>query len=127
MFDAEYVKGAELFAKMFEIDKKMIGKDLIITGEGRLDNYLLEKLPITVTKIAHKSNVPVVFVCGQIDENININELKKIGIIDVLCCSKYYRDNKINIDDITSEKKHLIFKEKTPMILEKEFTRIGLL
>ncbi|KQY32043.1 glycerate kinase [Nocardia sp. Root136] len=58
------VSGAEFFLELFEFDRHLPGFDLVITGEGSIDEQTANgKLPAVLARRAHP--VPVVAVAGR--------------------------------------------------------------
>ncbi|MGY0498536.1 glycerate kinase [Nocardia sp. FBN12] len=58
------VSGAEFFLELFEFDRHLPGFDLVITGEGSIDEQTANgKLPTVLARRAHP--VPVVAVAGR--------------------------------------------------------------
>lgn len=116
LFSTEYVKGAEFFCNLFNLEEKINWADIVITGEGRYDNPHLKKLPITVSELAKEHNKKVVFLCGTKDV-----ESEKSAFIDVLLsCDEYYKMNDVRSnysDDIE------MYRELTPIILGQELEK----
>ena len=71
--EAELKPGIEIVieaSKIHEILKENI--DLVITGEGRLDNQTVHgKTPIGVARAAKEYNIPVIAICGSVGNNAN--------------------------------------------------------
>ena len=66
ILDAQTVSGAEFLLNIADFDKLAEGADLIITGEGKIDNQTLDgKLPAIVASHACASRIPVIAVCGR--------------------------------------------------------------
>lgn len=58
--------GVSVVGRLIELDKRIIGSTLVITGEGSLDDQSLGgKAPLGVSRAAAKAGVPVVAVCGR--------------------------------------------------------------
>lgn len=58
--------GIELVLEMLDFQTHLAGTDLVITGEGRLDNQSLQgKAPVGVLTAAARHNIPTVAVCGS--------------------------------------------------------------
>ncbi len=61
-------------AKMIEIvhlQAKIQNADLVITGEGRIDQQTLNgKLPLGVAQLAHKAGVPTIAVAGSVSGDV---------------------------------------------------------
>lgn len=57
--------GIEVVLELVDLDAKLDGADLVITGEGSLDEQSLGgKTPMGVAAAAHRSGAPVIAVCG---------------------------------------------------------------
>ncbi len=67
--DARLVSGASLVLDAVGFDKRLVGADLVITGEGRIDGQsVYGKLTHGVTVAAKRRGVPVVAVAGIIGD-----------------------------------------------------------
>lgn len=63
---AKVESGVSVVGRLIELDKKIQGSVLVITGEGSLDDQSLGgKAPLGVSRAAAKAGVPVVAVCGR--------------------------------------------------------------
>ncbi len=63
---AELRPGAELVQRLTGLDEALVGADLVITGEGSLDEQTLNgKAPAGVASAARAAGVPVVAVAGR--------------------------------------------------------------
>lgn len=79
----KFAKGIEKIMELIEFDSIVKDSDLVITGEGRLDNQSINgKAPIGVAKAAKKYNIPVVAVVGS--STIDLSEIYNHGIDLVL-------------------------------------------
>lgn len=78
--EAELRPGIEIVIEASKIHEKLKEDiDLVITGEGRLDNQTVHgKTPIGVARAAKEYNIPVIAICGCIGNNAN--EVLKHGI-----------------------------------------------
>jgi glycerate kinase len=66
---ATFRPGIELVAEVSGLEQALIGADLVITGEGRLDLQTLHgKTPMGVASIAKRHGVPVVALAGMLGE-----------------------------------------------------------
>jgi len=64
-FNAQLVSGINFINKIIDIEGKIKSADLIITGEGKLDNQSFNnKLPVGISAISKKYNKPVIAVVG---------------------------------------------------------------
>jgi glycerate kinase len=64
---ASFRPGIELVAEVSGLEQALVGADLVITGEGRLDLQTLHgKTPMGVAAIARRHGVPVVALAGTL-------------------------------------------------------------
>jgi len=77
--NAELRSGADIIGEITDMDKHMANSDLVITGEGLIDNQTLNnKLVGKICERANKLNKPVWSVCGFFEGD---NQLQnKLGI-----------------------------------------------
>ena len=69
--NAELKKGADMVLDAVRFDEQIVGADLVITGEGKIDSQTMAgKLPAAVAERAAAQNVPVVAICGYSDIDI---------------------------------------------------------
>lgn len=69
--DADLESGIDLILDLLEFDKKIAGADLIITGEGKIDNQTAGGKAINgITKRAAKQHIPVIAFAGKVENNI---------------------------------------------------------
>lgn len=77
-------EGVNLLIKHTQLAEKMIGADLILTGEGRIDNQTLQgKLIAGITRLAQEQPIPVVALCGSLQ--LTSDELKTLGLTSAFC------------------------------------------
>ncbi|MBI2916202.1 MAG: glycerate kinase [Elusimicrobia bacterium] len=68
--NAKLKSGVETVLEAADLERKIQGADLIITGEGKIDRQtLFGKAPLGVSRIARKYGVPVVALCGNVEGN----------------------------------------------------------
>jgi glycerate kinase len=66
LLDAVLRRGIELVLDLVGFRAQLANADLVVTGEGALDEQTLHgKVPVGVAAAAHAAGVPVVAVCGQ--------------------------------------------------------------
>ena len=66
-FDAKIIKGIELIINESSIKEEISNADLIITGEGKLDDQSLSgKTVSAITKMGNENSIPVIAVCGSL-------------------------------------------------------------
>ncbi|MGI5138102.1 glycerate kinase [Streptomyces sp. CA-106110] len=76
LLNAQVTSGASLVIDTLELQSKIQTADLVITGEGSLDEQSLNgKLPLRIAEIAHANAVPVFAVSGR-------TEIDPTGIFD---------------------------------------------
>ncbi len=84
-FDATFVDGAAYILQKSGMNS-ILEKghiDLVITGEGKIDNQTVHgKLIKGVTKLAKRYGVPVIAVCGQ--KTLNDTRCKELGLSDII-------------------------------------------
>lgn len=72
-------EGVKLLMDFCKYDSHLENVDLIITGEGKIDNQTLQgKLINGLSEKAKEQKIPLVAICGTLD--VSPEELKKIGI-----------------------------------------------
>ena len=77
--DANLVGGAELIFQISKAEEQIVQADLVITGEGRIDDQTLQgKLVFAVAELCRKHNKPLIAVCGTLE--IGLDQLKQSGI-----------------------------------------------
>lgn len=68
--NAKLKKGIEIVIETVNLEEKVKGADLVITGEGMMDfQTQFGKTPYGVAKIAKKYNIPVIGICGGIGKD----------------------------------------------------------
>lgn len=66
-FNARLKSGIDIVLDAVEIDAKLAGVDLVITGEGRIDSQTVRgKTPVGVSKRAQAQGVPVIALAGSV-------------------------------------------------------------
>ncbi|QNO14607.1 glycerate kinase [Alkalicella caledoniensis] len=69
--NAELVSGVDLILDSLKFSEKLEGIDLVITGEGQIDDQTAHgKVPMGVAKRAKEQNIPVVAIVGSISGNV---------------------------------------------------------
>lgn len=75
----QLTEGVNLVIKHTQLAGRMTGADLVLTGEGRIDNQTLQgKLIAGITRLAQNQSIPVVALCGSL--NLSPNELTALGL-----------------------------------------------
>jgi len=79
LFGARLKKGIDVVFELVELERKIKGADLVITGEGRIDSQTAYgKAPVGVAKLAKKHRLPCIAICGCAGKNLS--SLSKTGI-----------------------------------------------
>lgn len=77
---ASFRPGIELVAELNGLEQAIIGADLVITGEGRLDAQTLHgKTPLGVARIARRHGVPVIALAGSLGDGYQVLYAEGIG------------------------------------------------
>ncbi|AUD00907.1 glycerate kinase [Spirosoma pollinicola] len=77
--NAHLTEGVNLLIKHTQLAEKMAGADLVLTGEGRIDNQTLQgKLIAGITRLANEQRVPVIALCGSLQ--LTPDELITLGL-----------------------------------------------
>lgn len=80
--NAELVSGVELILDSLDFSEKLIDVDLVITGEGQMDQQTAYgKVPMGVANRAKKQNIPVVAIVGAV--NGDITPLYQLGLSSI--------------------------------------------
>lgn len=66
ILNAEVVSGIELIAKQVQLEKLLEDADLVITGEGKMDNQTLQgKVPIGISRLSKEFGIPTIAFVGE--------------------------------------------------------------
>lgn len=77
--NAELKEGVKLLMDFCAFEENLKGVNLIITGEGKIDNQTLQgKLIKGITEKATHAKIPIAAICGTLD--VSPKELQAIGI-----------------------------------------------
>lgn len=76
LLSAKIKSGINLVMQYSSIEQNLKeGVDMVITGEGRMDNQSLNgKVPLGISKLCAKYNIPVIAFCGQLGEKTDIQK-----------------------------------------------------
>lgn len=81
---ATIVPGIDFLLNMAQFNEIIADADLVITGEGRIDNQtMMGKAPAGVLRAAKQFNIPVIALCGSIAPGTNSASLGFSSIIEV--------------------------------------------
>lgn len=80
---AAFQNGFELISETLNLATEVSRADLIITGEGSLDEQTLEgKVVAGITRLAQIHNVPVIAFCGRLA--LSQEQLQKLGLAEAI-------------------------------------------
>lgn len=84
-FDCQTKSGIDELLKLINFSEKIVNADIIITGEGSIDNQTLKGKVISGI-IKNSNNIPVIAIAGNISDFSVIN---KLGLKSAFCiCNK---------------------------------------
>jgi glycerate kinase len=76
--------GIQMILDVLHFEERIKDADLVFTGEGRLDQQTcMGKTPLGVLQVAMKQHIPVIAVCGSVEESEALNELGFLAIFPV--------------------------------------------
>ncbi|WP_374049089.1 glycerate kinase [Neobacillus sp. OS1-32] len=79
---AKLESGVDLVLDMLEMEKHIVGADLVITGEGRIDGQTsMGKAPMGVARLAQSRHIPVIALGGSVVEETK--GLHSLGIASI--------------------------------------------
>ncbi|MFC1760054.1 glycerate kinase [Candidatus Neomarinimicrobiota bacterium] len=104
--NAKLYKGIELILDALNFSEVIDNADLIITGEGKMDNQSLQwKAPFGVAEYAAEIGIPTVALCG--DHNIDQLTIRKHGI---QACYSICKDLNIPVKQAINDGENLLEK-----------------
>lgn len=69
--NAQLKPGVEIILNAVNLNSKLDGVDLVITGEGKLDSQSIHgKTPIGVARISKKKTIPVIAIAGTLGDGV---------------------------------------------------------
>jgi glycerate kinase len=83
--------GSEYFLGIQDIDRKLDGAELVITGEGRIDRQTLDgKGPGMIARLASQKCVPVIGICGSYESDFDVRNSCFTSVFSILhgCCTQ---------------------------------------
>nr|WP_296773600.1 glycerate kinase [Rhodococcus sp. (in: high G+C Gram-positive bacteria)] len=97
---ADIRPGIDTVLDLIEFHRRLAGADLVVTGEGSLDEQsLYGKAPIGVALAARSAGVPVVTVSGR--RTVGLDRLRDYGIVHSYALTDLQPDTAIAIRDAT--------------------------
>jgi glycerate kinase len=105
-YDVELIQGIGMIVAASGLKEKLPGADLVITGEGRLDNQSEEgKVVGYIAALAGEYGIPCIAVCGQ--SSLDSVAGNKIGLKDIITL----KDDSISVEYAMSEAEALIIEK----------------
>ncbi|MGC8971387.1 MAG: glycerate kinase [bacterium] len=81
--NAQLRPGIDVVLETLDIEEKLKGVDIVISGEGKIDGQtIFGKGPAGIAKKAKERSIPVILLGGAVDEDADI--LIKEGLVDAL-------------------------------------------
>lgn len=110
-FDVEMKKGVELVLQFNQLEEKLKHADLIITGEGKIDDQSGSgKVVGTIASLASKYNKPCIAFCGLLDADENeISALQLTAAYTIADQSKSSEENMKNGYTLLRDKAEKVF------------------
>ena len=88
--------GIDIVLEFTELDKRLVGADLVITGEGSLDHQSLAgKTPVGVARAATRAGIPVIAVCGR--TTLAAHEAQRAGFRNIYPLTELEPDPSVSI------------------------------
>ncbi len=104
-FPNHFKEGIQVVIDYTNLEQHLKDADLIITGEGKIDfQTFYGKTPLGIAKCARKFNVPIIFIGGTVD--IDIEQLSDLGVISAFSLT----DRPLSLADTIQNSEQLITK-----------------
>ncbi|WP_436862765.1 glycerate kinase [Staphylococcus caeli] len=114
-FPNHFEEGIQVVIDYTNLEQHLKDADLIITGEGKIDfQTFYGKTPLGIAKCARKFNVPIIFIGGTVD--IDIERLSDLGVISAFSLT----DRPLSLADTIQNSEQLI-KKVTKNIIKTFF------
>src|SRR3989344_1733273 len=132
LFDVRLSKGVEFFYERLGVRQLIQDADLVITGEGRLEeSSLLQKTPTGISRLAQQHQKPVLYLVGDLGETYRQQleapiarnmppAFAESGISAVLSCHPLYANVPADY-----EQRMAYYREQTPQILQQLLAKWG--
>lgn len=104
-FPSHFEDAIQVVIDYIKLDQYLENADLVITGEGKIDfQTLYGKTPMGIAKYANRYNVPVVFIGGSID--VDIDQFKDMGVIGAFSLT----DGPMSLEETINQSEKLVKK-----------------
>lgn len=99
---AELVPGVELIIKAVDLEEKLRGADLVLVGEGRVDEQTAYgKVPVGVARVARARGIPVVALAGSLSEGYEaVREQGIVACFSIVPCPMALREAMARADEL---------------------------
>jgi glycerate kinase len=78
-FDVQLKSGVRLVIDASEVRSKIVAADLLVTGEGQIDEQTLSgKVVSELARLASSQNIPIAVFCGTLE--LNSSRVNKLGV-----------------------------------------------
>ncbi|NWK83400.1 glycerate kinase [Staphylococcus sp. GSSP0090] len=117
-FPSHFKDGIQVVIDYIKLDKYLENADLVITGEGKIDfQTLYGKTPMGIAKCAKSFNVPVIFIGGSID--VDIDQFQDMGVISAFSLT----DKPMSLAETMKQSEKLV-KKTTKNIVKTFFHKL---
>ena len=82
LIDAVLKPGIDIVIEIVDLANSLVDANLVITGEGRVDNQTIHgKTPMGVAKVAKSCNLPVICIAGSVEDGADFTH--QLGIDEI--------------------------------------------
>ena len=82
LIDAVLKPGVDIVIEIVDLANSLVDANLVITGEGRVDNQTIHgKTPMGVAKVAKSCNLPVICITGSVEDGADFTH--QLGIDEI--------------------------------------------
>jgi len=82
LIDAVLKPGIDIVIEIVDLANSLVDANLVITGEGRIDNQTIHgKTPMGVAKVAKSCNLPVLCIAGSVEDGADFTH--QLGIDEI--------------------------------------------
>ena len=82
LIDAVLKPGVDIVIEIVDLANSLVDANLVITGEGRIDNQTIHgKTPTGVAKVAKSCNLPVICITGSVEDGADFTH--QLGIDEI--------------------------------------------
>ena len=82
LIDAVLKPGVDIVIEIVDLANSLVDANLVITGEGRVDNQTIHgKTPTGVAKVAKSCNLPVICITGSVEDGADFTH--QLGIDEI--------------------------------------------